>query len=57
MEDEGRAAITAGARGRVETVGSQLEVWGVQRLHARTHEGWLCKVLASLFAVTCLNAL
>jgi hypothetical protein len=44
-------------RGRVETVGSQLEAWGVQRLHARTHEGWVCKVLASLFALTCLNAL
>ncbi len=23
----------------------------------RTHEGWVCKVLASLFAVACLNAL
>lgn len=44
-------------RGRVETVGSQLEAWGVQRLHARTHEGWVCKVLASLVALTCLNAL
>jgi hypothetical protein len=44
-------------RGRVETVGSQLAAWGAQRLHARTHEGWVCKVLASLFAVTCLNAL
>ncbi len=43
-------------RGRVETVNSQLEAWGVQRLHARTHEGWLCKVLASLFALFCLNA-
>jgi hypothetical protein len=44
-------------RGRVETVGSQLEAWGVQRLHARTHEGWVLKVLASLFAVLCANAL
>jgi hypothetical protein len=43
-------------RGRVETVGSQLEAWGAQRLHARTHEGWLCKVLASVFALFCLNA-
>ncbi len=43
-------------RGRVETVNSQLEAWGVQRLHARTHEGWLCKVLASLFALLCVNA-
>jgi hypothetical protein len=44
-------------RGRVETVNSQLEAWGAQRLHARTHEGWLCKVLASLFALLCVNAL
>jgi hypothetical protein len=44
-------------RGRVETVNSQLEAWGAQRLHARTHEGWLCKVLASLFALICVNAL
>jgi IS5 family transposase len=43
-------------RGRVETVYSQLEAWGVQRLHARTHEGWTIKVLASLFALLCLNA-
>ncbi len=43
-------------RGRVETVNSQLAAWGVQRLHARTHEGWLCKVLASLFALFCVNA-
>jgi hypothetical protein len=44
------------SRGRVETVNSQLEAWGAQRLHARTHEGWLCKVLASLFALLCVNA-
>jgi hypothetical protein len=43
-------------RGRVETVNSQLVAWGMQRLHARTHEGWLCKVLASLFALLCVNA-
>jgi hypothetical protein len=43
-------------RGRVETVNSQLEAWGAQRLHARTHEGWLCKVLASVFALFCVNA-
>jgi hypothetical protein len=43
-------------RGRIETVYSQLEAWGVQRLHARTHEGWTIKVLASLFALLCLNA-
>jgi hypothetical protein len=43
-------------RGRVETVNSQLAAWGAQRLHARTHEGWLCKVLASVFALFCVNA-
>ncbi len=43
-------------RGRVETVNSQLAAWGVQWLHARTHEGWLGKVLASLFALFCVNA-
>jgi hypothetical protein len=43
-------------RGRVETVHSQLAAWGVQRLHARTHEGWTIKVLASLFALLCVNA-
>lgn len=43
-------------RGRVETANSQLAAWGVQRLQARTHEGWLIKVLASLFALLCINA-
>ena len=43
-------------RGRIETVYSQLAAWGVQRLHARTHEGWVIKVLAALFALLCLNA-
>ncbi len=43
-------------RGRIETVNSQLAAWAVQRLHARTHEGWLCKVVASLFALFCVNA-
>jgi len=43
-------------RGRIETVNSQLAAWGVQRLHARTHEGWLCKVVASGFALFCVNA-
>ncbi len=43
-------------RGRIETVYSQLAAWEMQRLHARTHEGWVIKVLASLFALLCLNA-
>ena len=42
--------------GTVETVHSQLEAWGVQRLHARTHEGWVIKLLASLFALFGVNA-
>jgi len=33
-----------------------LAAWGVQQLHARTHEGWTIKVLASLFALLCVNA-
>jgi hypothetical protein len=44
-------------RGMAETVNSQLEAWGVQRLHARTHEGWLCKLTAALVALVCANAL
>ncbi|MDQ6906749.1 MAG: hypothetical protein M3176_07975 [Chloroflexota bacterium] len=43
-------------RRRVETVNSQLAAWGVQRLHARTYERWLCMLLASLFALLCVNA-
>lgn len=43
-------------RGRVERVHSQWAAWGAQRLHARTHEGWRCKVLAALFTLLCLNA-
>jgi hypothetical protein len=44
-------------RGMAETVNSQLEAWGVQRLHARTHEGWVLKVAASLVALIYANAL
>jgi len=28
----------------------------MQRLHARTHEGFMLKVWASLFALLCMNA-
>jgi hypothetical protein len=42
-------------RHSIETLNSQLEKLGVQRLHARTNEGFAIKVLASLFAITCLN--
>jgi hypothetical protein len=43
-------------RKRIEAVNSQLEAWGVQRLRARTHEGFMLKVWASLFALLCVNA-
>jgi len=35
---------------------SQLEAWGVQRLHARTNTGFMLKIWASLFALLCMNA-
>lgn len=44
-------------RQRVETVNSQLTAMGVQQLHARTNAGMALKVLASLFALTVVNAL
>ena len=40
----------------IEGANSQLAAWGIQRLHARTHEGFVLKVLASLFALLCTNA-
>jgi len=43
-------------RKKIEGVNSQLEAWGMQRLHARTHEGFMLKVWASLFALLCMNA-
>jgi len=43
-------------RKKVEGVNSQLEAWGVQRLHARTNEEIMLKVWASLFALLCMNA-
>ena len=39
----------------VETANSQLESMGIQRLRARTDEGLSIKVLASLFALACIN--
>jgi hypothetical protein len=38
-------------RSTIETVHSQLEAMGLQRLRARTHLGFVLKVLASLFAL------
>jgi DDE family transposase len=43
-------------RAVVEGVNSQLTAWGIQRLPARTNEGVLVKVFASLFALLCANA-
>ena len=42
-------------RHQIETVNSQLEAMGVQRLHARTNEGIELKVRASVLALICTN--
>jgi hypothetical protein len=42
-------------RPRAETINSQLVSMGIQSLHARTDQGFALKVLASLFAVACIN--
>jgi hypothetical protein len=42
-------------RKSIETVNSQLEKMGTQRLHARTNTGFELKVHASLFALACSN--
>ncbi len=39
----------------IETMNSQLESMGVQRLRARTNQGFFIKVHASLFALACTN--
>jgi hypothetical protein len=39
----------------IETVNSQLEKMGIQKLHARTNQGFALKVLSCLFALTCIN--
>jgi hypothetical protein len=43
-------------RQRVETLNSQLEKMGLQRLHARTNGGFEIKVHASVLALLCANA-
>lgn len=48
-------ALIAQHRKRIETVNSQLENMGIQRLHARTNEGFMLKVHASLLALLCAN--
>jgi hypothetical protein len=45
-------ALIRSHRARIETVNSQLEKMGLQRLHARTNPGFALKVLASLLALT-----
>lgn len=42
-------------RHRIETVNSQLESMGLQRLRARTNHGFFIKVHAALFALACSN--
>lgn len=42
-------------RKTIETVNSQMEKMGVQRLHARTNAGFEIKVHASLFALSLVN--
>lgn len=51
------AALIRAHRPRIETVNSQLEKMGLQRLHARTNPGFALKVLASLLALTFTNAI
>lgn len=48
-------ALIALHRKRIETVNSQLENMGIQDLHARTNEGFLLKLHASLLALLCAN--
>ncbi len=51
------ARLIRAHRSRIETVNSQLEKMGLQRLHARTNPGFALKVLASLLALTFTNAI
>ena len=51
------AALITAHRSRIETVNSQLEKMGLQRLHARTNPGFALKVLASLLALTFTNVI
>ncbi len=43
-------------RQRIETLNSQFEKMGLQRLHARTNAGFELKVQASVLALMCANA-
>ena len=51
------AQLIAKHRSMIETVNSQLEKMGLQRLHARTNGGFSVKVLASLVALAFTNSI
>jgi hypothetical protein len=51
------ARLIRAHRSMIETVNSQLEKMGLQRLHARTNSGIALKVLASLIALALTNVL
>ena len=51
------AQLIAKHRSMIETVNSQLEKMGLQRLHARTNEGFVVKMLASLVALAFTNSI
>lgn len=43
-------------RAVIEGANSQLAARGVERLHVRTQKGFVVKILASVFALLCVNA-
>lgn len=49
------AALIAAHRHTIETVNSQLEKMGLQRLHARSNVSIALKTLASLITLACTN--
>ncbi len=51
------AQLIAEHRSTIETVNSQLEKMGLQRLHARTNDGFALKVLTSLVALAFTNSI
>ena len=53
---EADARLILHYRPHIETLNSQLEKMGFQRLHARTNQGFAIKILSSLCAVTLTNA-
>ena len=53
--NQAEAALTREHRSMIETVNSQFEKIGLQRLHARSNEGMALKILASLAALSLTN--